>query len=437
MKVLVVGSGGREHALCWKIKQSPLVKQLYCAPGNAGIAKVATCVEIQAENIGDLLSFARDKQIDLTVVGPEAPLADGIVDAFKANNLLVFGPTKAAARIEASKVFARELMSKHGIPGPQFSVHDSYTSAMNAIENSFSIPVVIKADGLAGGKGSFVCKTIEQAKEALQRILVKKEFGEASCRNVVLEEYVPGTEVSIIGIVAGSTIVMLEPSQDHKRLYDTDKGPNTGGMGTISPVPFIGLNTLRKIEEEVMVQTVHSMDRIGCQFNGCLYAGIMLTQRSFKVLEFNCRFGDPETQVLMTRIKDDIVPLLAGSARGHLEGNIQSIEFSDKAAVCIVASSGGYPGKYEKGFEITGLEAAEEMNDVFIFHAGTKLSDGKIVTNGGRVLGVTALGSDIADARARALKAIEAIKFRDMHYRKDIGVAAVEMAKKCGQVQHT
>lgn len=430
MKVLVVGSGGREHALCWKIKQSPLVHQLYCAPGNAGIAKVATCVDIQSENIGDLIAFARDKQIDLTVVGPEAPLAEGIVDAFKAQNLLVFGPTKAAARIEASKVFAREMMSKYGVPGPQFSVHDSFASAMSAIENNFSIPVVVKADGLAAGKGAFICKTTEQAKEALARILVKKEFGEASCRKVVLEEYIPGTEVSIIGIVAGPTIVMLEPSQDHKRLYDTDKGPNTGGMGTISPVPFLNLNTLRKIEEEVMVQTVHSMDRIGCQFNGCLYAGIMLTPRSFKVLEFNCRFGDPETQALMARIKDDVVPLLIGSARGQLEGNISAVEFTDKAAVCVVAASGGYPGNYERGFEITGLTEAEQMKDVVVFHSGTKLVDGKVVTNGGRVLGVTALGTDIADARARALKAIEAIKFRDMHYRKDIGVAAVEMAAK-------
>ncbi len=421
MKVLVVGGGGREHALVWKVAQSALVEKLYCAPGNAGIARLAECVPIGAEDIGELRRFAFDKKIDLTVVGPEAPLCAGIVDAFGARGLRVFGPSQKAARIEGSKVFAKSLMERHSIPTGSFRTFDSADRARAYID-LVGAPVVVKADGLAAGKAVIVCQTVEEAHEAVRRIMMEGEFGEAG-KQVVIEERLVGEEASVLALTDGQTIAMCPPCQDHKPIYDGDRGPNTGGMGAYSPAPVVSPEVERVIERDIIVQAVHAMNREDRPYKGVLYAGLMICEDGPRVLEFNCRWGDPEMQPLALRLRSDIVPLMLAVTEGRLEE--AQIEWDDGAALCVVMASGGYPGKYDKGRPITGLDEAEQMEDVVVFHSGTSYEDGRIVTSGGRVLGVTARGRTIADSQKRAYEAVQRIHFGGAHYRTDIGWRAI------------
>ncbi len=421
MKVLIVGSGGREHALAWKLVQSPRLDKLYCAPGNAGIAQLADCINIEADDIELLCNFARKEKIDLTVVGPEKPLVIGIVDRFRSNSLKIFGPTRKAAALEGSKVFSKALMRKYGIPTAEFKSFNSLDHAKRYI-GFLNRPPVIKADGLAGGKGSIVCKTQEEALEAAENIIKKKVFGEAGGK-IVIEEFLEGEEVSILAFTDGSTIAPLEAAQDHKALYDGDKGPNTGGMGAYSPVPIVTDELCRVIEKDILVSTVHAMNREGRPYKGVLYVGLMLTPAGPKVLEYNVRLGDPETQPLLMRLKGDLLPTLLAVAEGKLE--TIDFEWDPRSAVCVVMASGGYPGKYEKGEAINGLDAVSEADDVVVFHAGTTSRQGKTVTNGGRVLGVTAIGDDIQEAQRKAYDAAAKISFNGAYYRKDIGAKAL------------
>ncbi len=422
MKVLVVGSGGREHALAWKIAQSPLVDRLFCAPGNAGIAQVAECVDVEAADILNLRKFARQNAVDLTVVGPEAPLTRGIVDAFKASDLRVFGPSQQAARLEGSKVFAKQLMQRHGIPTAEFRVFNGADRA-KAYLDMVGAPIVVKADGLAAGKAAIVCRTIEEAKEAVDRIMIRREFGEAGDQ-IVIESMLEGEEASMIAFTDGRTIAVLPSSQDHKAVYDGDRGPNTGGMGAYSPAPVVTDELASQVEREVLVQTVHAMNREDKPFHGVLYAGIMVTGDGPQVLEFNCRMGDPETQPLMMRLKSDLVPILLATIDGTLDET--EPEWDERPAVCVVMASGGYPGHYDKGHPISGLEEAGKTKDVVVFHAGTRMLEGEVVTNGGRVLGVTALGDTIAEAKDRAYAAVSKIYFQDAYCRTDIGQKAID-----------
>jgi len=421
MKVLVVGGGGREHALVWKIAQSPLVQKVYCAPGNAGIAQHAECVPIAADDIGALRRFAREKSIDLTVVGPEAPLCAGIVDAFAARGLRIFGPTQRAARIEGSKVFAKTLMERHGIPTASFRTFDSADRALAYID-MVGAPVVVKADGLAGGKAAIVCRTVEEAHDAVKRIMIEGEFGEAGSR-LVVEECLEGEEASVLALTDGQTIALVPSCQDHKAVYDGDRGPNTGGMGAYSPAPAVTPEVQSVVERDILVQAVHAMNREDRPYRGVLYAGLMICDDGPRVLEFNCRWGDPEMQPLALLLKSDIVPLLLATVEGTLDET--QPEWDDGAALCVVMASAGYPGKYEKGKPISGLEQVERMQDVVVFHSGTRLEDGRVLTNGGRVLGVTARGETIAQAQQRAYEAVGMIHFEGAHYRKDIGWRAL------------
>jgi len=421
MKILVVGGGGREHALVWKIAQSPLVERVYCAPGNAGIARQAECVPIGAEDISALRRFALEKGIDLTVVGPEAPLCSGIADHFRARGLKVFGPSAKAARIEGSKVFAKTLMERHSIPTASFRTFDSADRAQ-AYVDMVGAPVVVKADGLAGGKAVIVCRTVEEAHEAVKRVMIEGEFGDAG-KQVVVEECLVGEEASVLALTDGRAIAVVPSCQDHKAVYDGDRGPNTGGMGAYSPAPVITPELQRVIERDVIVQAVHALNREGRPYRGVLYAGLMISDEGPKVLEFNCRWGDPEMQPLALRLKSDIVPLLLATVEGRLEE--AEVEWDDGAALCVVMASGGYPGKYEKGKPISGLDKVEGMEDVVVFHSGTRQEDGQIFTDGGRVLGVTARGATIAQAQQRAYEAVERIRFDGAHYRTDIGWRAV------------
>jgi len=421
MKILVVGGGGREHALVWKIAQSPLVERVYCAPGNAGIARQAECVPIGAEDISALRRFALEKGIDLTVVGPEAPLCSGIADHFRARGLKVFGPSAKAARIEGSKVFAKTLMERHSIPTASFRTFDSADRAQ-AYVDMVGAPVVVKADGLAGGKAVIVCRTVEEAHEAVKRVMIEGEFGDAG-KQVVVEECLVGEEASVLALTDGRAIAVVPSCQDHKAVYDGDRGPNTGGMGAYSPAPVITPELQRVIERDVIVQAVHALNREGRPYRGVLYAGLMISDEGPKVLEFNCRWGDPEMQPLALRLKSDIVPLLLATVEGRLEE--AEVEWDDGAALCVVMASGGYPGKYEKGKPISGLDEVEGMEDVVVFHSGTRQEDGQIFTDGGRVLGVTARGATIAQAQQRAYEAVERIRFDGAHYRTDIGWRAV------------
>ncbi|MCB7128402.1 MAG: phosphoribosylamine--glycine ligase [Candidatus Brocadiales bacterium] len=424
MKVLIVGGGGREHALAWKIAQSPELKKLYCAPGNAGIARLADCINIDADDIDSLSNFARKERIDLTVVGPEKPLVKGIVDRFQANGLNVFGPSRKAAALEGSKVFSKTLMRKYGIPTAEFRSFKELDDARRYI-GSQKRPPVIKADGLAAGKGAIVCNTQEEALEAAENIIEGKLFGEAG-RRIVVEEFLEGEEVSVLAFTDGSTIVPLEAVQDHKALHDGDTGPNTGGMGAYSPVPAVTDELYRTIEKDILVPTVHAMKKEGSPYRGIIYVGLMLTSAGPKVLEYNVRFGDPETQPLLMRLKGDLLPTLFAVAKGKLE----TVDFGwdPRPSVCVVMASGGYPGKYEKGEEINGLDDVAGADDVVVFHAGTTVRQGKIVTNGGRVLGVTAVGADIRDAQKRAYDAVAKINFSGAYYRKDIGAKALHHA---------
>ena len=422
MKVLIVGSGGREHALAWKIAQSPELDELVCAPGNPGMAEVAECAAVSADDVPGLVSLARDKGIDLVVVGPEDPLAMGLVDALKEANVLAFGPSGQAAELEASKVFCKNLLHKHGIPGAEYRTFTELEPARDYVER-VGAPIVVKADGLAKGKGAIVCATQEEALGAVDMMLRDGAFGAAGER-IVVEECMVGEEASILAFTDASTIAIMETSQDHKPIFDGDQGPNTGGMGAYSPAPVITPELSRKIEREIIVPTVHAMNREGRPYSGVLYAGIMVTDVGPKVLEYNVRFGDPETQPLLMRMTSDLLPVLAGTAEGKLD--TATIEWDPRPAVCVVMASGGYPGSYDKGCVIEGLDQVKAMAHVQVFHAGTAMKDGQCVTNGGRVLGVTALGDDVKAAQERAYEAVAKINFDRAQYRKDIADKAIQ-----------
>jgi len=419
MKVLVVGSGGREHALCWKIRQSPLVQKLYCAPGNPGTAALADPVDLAADDLAGLVRFAVAEKIDLTVVGPEAPLCRGIVDEFQKHKRLCFGPNKAAAEIEGSKAFARELCRRHRIPGPGFWVYTDHQQAKSFLDNREPGPIVVKAAGLAAGKGVTVCRNSEEAKAAVVECLERRRFGDAG-DTVVFEEFLEGPEVSLITLTDGQTIVPLEPARDHKAVFDGDQGPNTGGMGVITPVAILP-RMRAQIESQIVFPTVHALNREGRRYQGFLYAGLMLTNQGPRVLEYNCRLGDPETQPLLLRLCSDLVPLLLATAEGKLEAQ-QAPVWDPRVAVCVVACSGGYPGEFKKGLPVFGLDRVATGPDLQVFHAGTaQRPGGDLLTAGGRVLAVTALGDDAAAARQRAYAALQQLEFHGMHYRRDIG----------------
>ena len=425
MKILVVGGGGREHALVWKIAQSPMVKKIFCAPGNPGIAEIAECVDIDTENIDGLYNFALKQKIDFTVVGPEDALMAGITDRFREEHMRIFGPTKRASAIEGSKVFAKTLMRKHGIPTADFRVFEDIKQAKKHI-TTCEFPLVIKADGLAKGKGVFICKTLDEANKHLDDVMKEKVFGHAGDR-VVIEEFLQGEEVSILAITDGNAILPLSSAQDHKAAYDGDKGPNTGGMGAYSPAPFVTQELQFSIEENILVPVIHAMKRENRPYKGVIYAGLIITSTGPRVLEFNARFGDPETQVLLMRMKSDLVPILLSTEQNTLED--AEIEWNDGVSICVVMTSKGYPDSYEKRVPIFGLETIKALNHVQVFHAGTAIRDGKIATNGGRVLGVTALGKDLQEAQKAAYGAIEKLSFAGAHYRRDIGAKAIYREK--------
>ena len=421
MKILLVGGGGREHALAWKIRQSPLVKDLVAAPGNGGIEEVARCVDIAADDIGALVKFAREEQPDLTVVGPEMALTLGIVDAFRSEGLKVFGPHRDAARLEGSKAFSKELMKQHNIPTAFFSTFTDPEDARRYVQE-VGAPIVVKADGLCGGKGVMVCPTVEEALDAVNLMLINQSFGDAGTR-IVVEECLQGEELSYLVFTDGKTVVPMPTSQDHKAILDGDKGPNTGGMGAYSPAPMVTEDLEKQILEEIIHPTLRAMVSAGTPYKGVLYAGLMVEEGRAKVLEFNCRFGDPEAQPLLMRLTSDLVPVLLAVADGDLSG--VTLAWDPRPAVCVVMASKGYPKSYKKGLAISGLEKAAGMPDTVVFHAGTRKSGNKLVTDGGRVLGVTSLGKDIAGAIDQAYGAVECIQWKDVHYRRDIGMKAL------------
>ncbi len=422
MKVLVIGSGGREHALIWKISQSPKVSKIYCAPGNAGISQLARCVNIDAENIDKLTNFVQKEKIDLTVVGPELPLSKGIVNEFNRKGLKIFGPTREATEIESSKVFSKHLMRKYNIPTADYEVFQNIEEAFNYIKQQ-TFPLAIKADGLAAGKGVFIVKNLHQAGDALNVLMKEKKFGEAG-RQIVIEEFLEGEEVSVLAFCDGKTVVPMVSSQDHKKIFDNDLGPNTGGMGAYSPVPFYPNEFKKIVLEEILKPTVKGLRSEGREYKGVLYAGLVLTKEGPKVLEFNARFGDPETQVVLPRLKADLVDILNAVIEGSLHKI--NIEWNNNSVVCVVVASGGYPGKYQKGKVISGLERLKKMKNIIAFHAGTKFQDGKIVTSGGRVLGITAWDDTIPKAKERAYEGVKEIYFEEMYYRKDIAAKAIK-----------
>jgi len=422
MKVLVVGGGGREHALCWKISKSPIVKALFCAPGNVGISKHATSVDIKVTDIESMVRFARAEEIDLTVVGPEIPLSLGIVDRFQEENLNIFGPNKAAAEIESSKVYSKNLMKKYDIPTAFFSTFYDYGDAVNWVKE-VKPPLVIKADGLAAGKGVIICHTEDESIDALDGIMRSKIFGDSGNR-VVIEEFLQGEEVSFIAFTDGENVLPLASSQDHKALLDGDKGPNTGGMGAYSPAPIVTSELHEAIMNQVMIPTVRALKEEGRVYKGILYAGLMIEGTDIKVLEFNCRFGDPEAQPLLMRMRSDIVPIMRAISRGGVaEGEIQ---WYDQASVCVVMASKGYPGDYKKGFQIDRIDDVNNMDGVIVFHSGTSRDGSNIVANGGRVLGVTALGDNIPDAISTAYNAVNHIDCESLYFRTDIGKKALK-----------
>ena len=423
MKVLIVGSGGREHAIAWKVAQSPKVDKIYCAPGNAGIAEYAECVPISAMEFDKLAAFAKEHEVDLTVIGMDDPLVGGIVDVFEAQGLRVFGPRKNAAILEGSKAFSKDLMKKYNIPT---AAYETFTDPYKALEylQTAKMPIVLKADGLALGKGVLICNTLEEAEAGVKEIMEDKKFGSAG-NQMVIEEFMTGREVSVLSFVDGDTIRIMTSSQDHKRALDGDQGLNTGGMGTFSPSPFYTKEVDEFCKKYIYQPSVDAMKKEGRIFKGIIFFGLMLTEDGPKVLEYNARFGDPETQVVLPRMKNDIVEVFEACIDGTLD-QIQ-LEFEDNAAVCVVLASDGYPVKYEKGFKIHGLEKFKDADGYYVFHAGTKFDeDGDIVTNGGRVLGVTAKGKDLKEARANAYKATEWIDFANKYMRHDIGHAIDE-----------
>ena len=422
MKVLVVGGGGREHAICWKISKSSKVSKIYCAPGNAGIAEVAECVNIKAMEFDKLAAFAKDNQIDLTVVGMDDPLVGGIVDVFEAEGLRVFGPRKNAAILEGSKAFSKDLMKKYHIPTAAYETFTSPEEAKKYLETS-KYPIVLKADGLALGKGVLICETKEDAMAGVNELMLDKKFGSAG-NTIVVEEFMTGREVSVLSFVDGNTIKIMSSAQDHKRAKDGDQGLNTGGMGNFSPSPFYTDEVDAFCKKYVYQATVDAMKAEGRPFKGVIFFGLMLTPEGPKVLEYNARFGDPEAQVVLPRMKTDIIEVMEACVNGTLDQ--VDLEFEDNAAVCVVLASDGYPVKYEKGIPIHGLEKFDDADGYYCFHAGTKENDGQIVTNGGRVLGITAKGKDLKEARANAYAATEWVEFANKYMRHDIGKAIDE-----------
>jgi len=426
MNILVVGNGGREHALAWKISQSTRADKVFVAPGNAGTALDAENVDIAATDIPRLLEFAKQNDVGLTVVGPEAPLAAGIVDAFQSEKLKIFGPTKSAAELEASKVFCKNLLRSADIPTADFQVYRSAESATRYITDRYpsdteDVPVVVKADGLAAGKGVIVCRNKGEALEAIDRIF--SEFGDAAAQ-VIIEERLDGQEASIIAITDGQTILTLSPAQDHKPAFDGDKGPNTGGMGAYCPAPVVDDKTMDFVHEEVLVPTIHALKRSRNPFSGVLYAGLIMTNQGPKVLEYNVRLGDPECQPLLMRMRSDLLDIIEATVDGRLS-EIEPVDWDPRPSVCVVMASEGYPGSYEKGYAIRGLDEAAEVEDVKVFHAGTTAHDGKVINTGGRVLGVTALGKSIASAKLQAYKAVKCIRWEGAWCRKDISDKAI------------
>ena len=423
MKVLVVGSGGREHTLCWKIAQSKKVDKIYCAPGNAGVAEVAECVAIGAMEFEKLADFAQEKEIDLTVIGMDDPLVGGVVDVFEERGLRIFGPRKDAAILEGSKAFSKDLMKKYNIPTAAYENFDDPEKALAYLETA-SFPIVLKADGLALGKGVLICNTLEEAKEGVKSIMLDKAFGSAG-NQMVIEEFMTGREVSVLSFVDGKTIKIMTSAQDHKRAMDGDQGLNTGGMGTFSPSPFYTEEIDEFCQKYIYQATVDAMRAEGREFKGIIFFGLMLTEKGPKVLEYNARFGDPETQVVLPRMKNDIVEVFEACVDGTLDQI--DLQFEDNAAVCVVLASAGYPLKYDKGLPISGLENFKDKDSYFVFHAGTKFNEeGTIVTNGGRVLGVTATGATLKEARANAYEATNWVTFDNKYCRSDIGKAIDE-----------
>ncbi len=423
MKVLIVGSGGREHAIAWKVAKSDKVEKIYCAPGNAGISQIAECVDIGAMEFEKLVEFAKSKEIDLTVIGMDDPLVGGVVDEFEKAGLRVFGPRKNAAILEGSKAFSKDLMKKYHIPTAAYETFDSPKKAMEYLENS-KYPIVLKADGLALGKGVLICNTKEEAMDGVKTLMLDKQFGSAG-NTIVVEEFMTGREVSVLSFVDGNTIRIMTSAQDHKRAGDGDTGLNTGGMGTFSPSPFYTKEVDEFCQKYIYQPTVDAMKSEGREFKGIIFFGLMLTKDGPKVLEYNARFGDPETQVVLPRMKNDIVDVFEACIDGTLDQ--AELEFADNAAVCVVLASEGYPVKYEKGFEIKGLEKFDGQDSYFVFHAGTKKSGEQFVTNGGRVLGVTATGKDLKIARQNAYEATKWIEFDNKYMRNDIGKAIDEV----------
>lgn len=422
MKILIVGSGGREHAIAWKIAQSPKAEKIYCAPGNAGIAEYAECVNIGAMEFEKLAAFAKEKEIDLTVIGMDDPLVGGIVDVFEREGLRVFGPRKNAAILEGSKAFSKDLMKKYHIPTAEYENFDDAKKALEYLQTA-KFPIVLKADGLALGKGVLICQDLAEAQEGVRAIMEDKKFGTAG-NTMVIEEFMTGREVSVLTFVDGKTIKVMTSAQDHKRAKDGDQGLNTGGMGTFSPSPFYTSEIDAYCKEHIYQPTVDAMAAEGREFKGIIFFGLMLTADGPKVLEYNARFGDPETQVVLPRMKNDIVEVFEACIDGTLDHI--NLEFEDNAAVCVVLASDGYPVSYEKGFPIEGLENFKDKDGYYVFHAGSKFADGKIVTNGGRVLGVTAKGNTLKEARANAYKATDWVNFENKYMRHDIGKAIDE-----------
>ena len=425
MKILVVGGGGREHAIAWKLSQSPLVKKIYACPGNAGIASLGDCIEISAEDIKGLADFAEKNLIDLTVVGPEQPLILGIVDEFEKRKLKIFGPKKEAALIEGSKGFAKEFMKRYHIPTASFKIFEQKDEAIDFVRSS-EFPLVIKADGLAAGKGAFVVEDLKSAEEAVEKVMVQKIFGEAGNR-VVVEDFLIGEEVTILAFTDGRTVLPMVSSQDHKRIYDGDRGPNTGGMGAYAPTLIVNEKIMKKITEEILEPAIFGLNKEGRVFKGVLYAGLMITEMGPKVIEFNCRFGDPETQAVLPLLESDLAEIFLSMVEEELD--LQDVKWKEGSAVCVVLASGGYPDKYEKGKEIFGLNRVGNSN-VLVFHAGTKKTGNRVVTNGGRVLGITAFDQTMEGALGRAYSAVDKIRFGGMQYRHDIGYRATNVRRE-------
>jgi len=417
MKVLVIGGGGREHALVWKISKSPKVSKIFCAPGNAGISRIAECVSIRADDVQGLLSFVKHNKIDVTVVGPEAPLVLGISDAFRSEGLKIFGPSKAASKLEGSKAFSKNIMLKYNIPTAEAGVFTDYDNAIEYIRKK-GTPIVIKADGLAAGKGVIVATNEKEAADAVKAMMIDMVYGDAG-KMIIIEECLTGEEASFLVFTDGRDIIPMPLSKDHKRVFDDDKGPNTGGMGAYSPVPGISDEMYLRIMDDIIVPVIEGLEREGYKYEGVLYTGLMITRDGPRVLEFNCRFGDPEAQPIIMRLSSDIMEIIEGVVGRRL--GMVNVKWSDSASVCVVMASGGYPDKYRNGKIISGLNDVAGMDDVMVFHAGSAYNNENIVTAGGRVLGVTALGEDIGKAKEKAYEAVGKIYFDGMQYRKDIG----------------